>query len=173
MVSESKNSRGVYFVLLTMLQSIEKSVSIRCLQCDPPAGRGIRWTETCNHIDVPVIRGYGDKRVYLRMKMVSCSQVERVVPLQHVKGAPIDLNAIDRLRNENVDIGITVAVRVGGEIVRGQISANAKILRDRFAVISGHAGNEILRRLDSAGSRLDGKTGDGNWSTGVTGIGVE
>ncbi len=105
--------------------------------------------------------------------MVSCSQVDRVIPFQHVKGAAIDLNAIDHLRNENVDIGITVAVRVGGEIVRGQISAYAKILRDRFAVISGHAGNEILRRLDSAGSRLNRKARNGNRSTGMAGIGVE
>ena len=72
-----------------------------------------------------------------------------MVPFQHIEGAAIDLDAADDPGNKDIGIGVTVAVRVGGKIIRDQVASDQNILSDGLAVISGHARSKILWRFDS------------------------
>ena len=66
----------------------------------------------------------------------------------------VGFHIVDRSRNEQVGVGIAIAVGVRGKIVGEQEIANSDVLRDRLPVIAGHAGREILWSFHSTGSRL-------------------
>ncbi len=62
---------------------------------------------------------------------------------------------------------------VCAEIVRDEIAAHLKELRDWLAMIPGHSGREVLRGFDAAGGSFNGQTGNGNGRSRPAWIGVK
>ena len=104
---------------------------------------------------------------------INGSQVQGVVAFANIEGAAIHLDALDDAGDEDIGVGVAVAMGVGGEVIGQEVFAHLEKLGDGLAVISGHTGCEILRRLDAAGGRLDGIAGNGDGRARPSGIGVE
>src|SRR5579862_1573247 len=96
-----------------------------------------------------------------------------MVAFANVECAAVHCDAFDDAGDINVGVRVAVAVGVGGKVVRNEVTADLDELRDRFAVIAGHAGRKILWGLDAAGSGLDGIAGNGNRCAGSAGIGIQ
>ena len=171
-ISEREQAIGIEFVLLAMFEPIQESIAVRSLQHDP----GMRisgWAPAADGVDIAVVAGYGQERLQLRAEIIGGGKILGVVSLADVEGAAIGLHAFDCRGNQNVRIGIAVAVGVGREIIGNQIAANLHVLSDWFAVISGDARSKILRRFYSARSSLDWQTRKRYRSAGTSGIGVQ
>src|ERR1039458_3397340 len=97
-------------------------------------------------------------------------EIDRVVPLTHVERAGINLHSAECRGNDDVGVGVAVAVSVGGKIIGKKEIPNLQILADGFAVIASHAGGKILRRLDTARGRFNRQSGNRNGCAGPAGI---
>jgi len=62
-----------------------------------------------------------------------------MVAFAHVEDAAIGRDRLDDGRNHRVRIGVALAMRVGGQIVRHQVVAHLEVLRDGLAVIARHS----------------------------------
>ncbi len=96
-----------------------------------------------------------------------------MIPFADIESATIDLDAFDDFWNKDVGVGVSVAVGVGGKIVRHQITAHCDELRDRLAVVARDSRCKILRRLDPTGGGFDGISGNGDGRTGTSGVSVK
>lgn len=74
------------------------------------------------------------------------------------------------MRSE-VGVGISIAVRVRGEVVLEEERTHLKKLRDGLSVIPSDAWRKALRRLDAAGGRFYRITGNRDGAAGPAGIG--
>jgi len=81
------------------------------------------------------------------------------------------MDASDDRGNQHVGVGVSVAVRVRGQIVWEQEVAHLKELADGFAVIARHTGSETLRGFDSTRGRLNGQAGNRDRRPRAGGIG--
>ena len=163
----------VELVLLAVFEAIEETVAEGGFGGEPGVGGGILRAPASGEIDIAVVTSELDEIAEALARNVSGGEIDGVVALADVEGATIDGDGIDDGGNQEIGIGVTVAVGVGGEIVGEEEIADLEELRDGFAVITGNAWSEILRGFDAAGSGFDGETGDGDGSARAPGIGVE
>ena len=107
------------------------------------------------------------------MRQVGGGEINGVVSLADVEGPAVNSDRLDDGRDEEVGIGVPVTVSVRRKVVGIKEAADLEVLRDGLTVISGYAGREILRRLDSARGGFDRQSGNGDRSTRSSGIGVQ
>src|SRR5271170_1542149 len=141
MIAELEDARAVDLELLAMFQAVQKSVAVRGLRQNPGMAVG---TESRDQVQVPVVTGQCDEGVKLGAQAVSRRKILRVVSLAHIERSSVHLNTLDRLRNENVGVRVSVSVRIGREVVGSQVASHLNVGRDRFAVISRDSRREIL-----------------------------
>src|SRR3984893_2341644 len=170
MRTQGESLLGIDFVLLPMFPAVEKPVSVRSFKGQP---RLMPDVQSSAEIQVALITSEGQKGIETRTPPVGRGQIDGMISLSDVERAAVDLNAFDRLRNKDVWVGISVAMRICRQIVRHQISADGDELRDRFAVIAGDAGRKVLRSFNSAGGGLDWISGNRNRRSGAAGIRVK
>ncbi len=96
-----------------------------------------------------------------------------MIALAHVERAAVGLDALDDRRDHHVRIRIPVAVGVRAQVIREQVTAYLKELRDGFSMVARYARRKILRSLDAAGGGLDRQAGDGNRRARTAGIRVQ
>lgn len=87
-------------------------------------------------------------------------EIDRVIAFARIKRPTIDGHAFNRGGDQQIRIGVAVAVSVGWQIIGEKKIADVEELRDGLAVISSHTGRGILRRLDSPGRCFDEQTGN-------------
>src|SRR5580704_7264796 len=109
MLVKFKSTKTVELVLLPVLQTVEKTVTIGCLQHNPRAD--IR-TPSSNKVQVSIVACYRNRRFQPRSRPVRGRKILRVVPLSHIESPSIHLDTPDHQRDENVRVRITVAVSI-------------------------------------------------------------
>jgi len=100
-------------------------------------------------------------------------KIDGVVSFPNVKSASIYGDPFYHRRNQEIWIRVAITVGIGGKVVWKKKIANLKKLSNRLAMIPSYAGSKILRCLDSAGGRFNGKAGDRDWSPGSTRVSVQ
>ena len=145
--------------LLAMLQPVEEPVAIRALHRSP---RILRRAHARRRRQVARVARHREERRQMRAQSVDRSQVQRMIALAHVEGAAIHLHAFNCAGDENVRVGVAVAVRIRRQIIRQQVASHLDVLRDGLAVVASHSWRKILRRLDAARCRLNGIAGNGD-----------
>ena len=153
--AEIEGAKSVDLVLLAMLEAFEIAVAVRRFDGDKGVCAGIARTPTSNKIDVAIVEGELRECVEAAARNVGGGEIDRVIPFPHIEGAAIDGDGFDDRRNQEIRIGVTVAVRVCRQIVGIEEIADLIELGDGLAVIAGDTGREILRRLDAAGRGFD------------------
>ena len=96
-----------------------------------------------------------------------------MISLPYVESAAIRLHTLDHGRHENIWVGVSISVGVGGKIVRDQVASDLEVLRNRLAVISRYTWRKVLWGLDASRSRLDGQAGNRNRSAGSSRICIQ
>src|SRR5580700_8765716 len=96
-----------------------------------------------------------------------------MISLTSVIGSAVNLSALNNFRNQDIRIGVAIAVSVGGEIIWHEISAERNVLGDGLAVISSYARGKILWRFDPAGCRFVRVSGNRNRRAGSAGVGIK
>ena len=104
---------------------------------------------------------------------VGGGEIDRVVAFAHIEGAAIDGDSFNDGRDEEVGIGIAIAVSIGGKVVRVEKVADLEELRDGLAVIAGYARREVLRSFDSAGGGFNRQAGERDGRSRTSGIGIQ
>ena len=101
----------VELVLLPMLQTTEKTIPARSLQCDPRV-----WSraESGYHVDVSVVSGEHEERIEMGAQAVGRCEVHRVISLSDVERTAVHLHALEYLRDEYVRVSVSIAVSVRG-----------------------------------------------------------
>ena len=133
-----------------MLESIEIAVAVGSFDGDEGVCGGIARAPSGDEIDVAIVKGELREGVEAAARDVGRGEVDGVIPFPHVERAAIDGDGFDDRRDEEIGIGVAVAVGVGGEIVGIEKIADLIELSDGLAVISGDARGEILRSFDAA-----------------------
>src|ERR1700690_1214477 len=110
-----KDAFTVELVLLTMLEPVKKSVSVGGLEGNPGFGT---WTETRDKIGIPIVPGRGQERLKARAQSVGRSEVHRMISLADVESAPINLHALEGCGNQQVRVGVAIAMGIRRKIVR-------------------------------------------------------
>ena len=96
-----------------------------------------------------------------------------MIALAHVEGAAVHLHAINHVGDEDIGVGVAVAVRICREVVGNQVAAHLDVHGNRLAVVAGYSGGKILRRLDAARSRLNRIARDGDGRAWAAGVGIK
>ena len=90
-------------------------------------------------------------------------QVDGMIAITRIEGRVVDAHASNDAGNDDVRVGIAIAVSIGGEIVLKEKAADLKKLGYRFAMVAGNARSKILRSLDAARSCFRGKAWHREW----------
>src|SRR5271167_4466406 len=143
MIAEIELAQSIQLVLLAVLQALEEAVAERQLGRDPGVGLRILGTPASHHIRVAIISGELEEAADALSRNVSGSEIDGVVAFADVEGAAIDGDGFNDGRNQEVWVGVAVAVCVSRQVVRVEEVANLKELRDGLAVVAGNAGREI------------------------------
>src|ERR1700730_7257332 len=142
MLGKFKSTKAVELVLLPVLQTVEKTVTVGCLHHNP---RADITTPSRNKVQVSIVARHRNRWVQPRSRPVSGRKILRVVPLPHIESASIHLDTPDDQWDENVRVRITVAVSIRREIVGDQVTSDLNVGRDGFAVVSGNSRRKVLR----------------------------
>ena len=73
------------------------------------------------------------------MKLINNREIFSVISFTHVECAAIGLHAFQNARDQDVGVGIIVAMRMGRQIVRNQIGSDLDVLGNRLSMISRHS----------------------------------
>ena len=168
-----KDAQRIPLVLLPVLQPFHQAIAVIGLHSHPLLLCGIRGRKSGRQIRVAIVAGESEEPAQLRARIICGRQVQRMIALQHIESAAVCRHAAQHAGDVDIRVGVAVAMRVGGKVVGHQIAAHRDVLRNRFAVVAGHAGHKILRRLDAAGCGLDRQPGNRNRRAGPSGIGVQ
>src|SRR2546423_10572244 len=96
-----------------------------------------------------------------------------MVAFPNVKCGAVYGDAFNYWWNQDIRIGVAVAVGIGGKIVGGKEVVDLEELGGSLAMIAGAAGSKILRGFDSTRCRFDGGTRNGNPGARPPRIGVQ
>jgi len=144
-----KDAQRIPLELLAVLEPLHQTVAVVRVHSQPLSFRGIGRRESGGKIRIAIVAGKGEKAIQLRAQAVGRGQVESVVAFEHVECAAVGGYAAERSGDVDIRVGVSIAVRVGREIIRDEVAAHGDVLGNGFAVIAGHAGNKILRCLDA------------------------
>jgi hypothetical protein len=73
-----------------------------------------------------------------------------MIAFTHIEGSAIRSDGLDQGGNDDVRVGIAVAMGVGRKVIRGKIAADLPEGGDRFAAVARDSGSEVLRGFDAA-----------------------
>lgn len=173
MASGLEFARAVQFVLVAVFEPLEESVAHGNFKREPRIARRVARTPAGGDVQIAIVRSHLSERIEARPQVVGGRQIHGVVAFADVEGAPICFNAAEHGRDQDVGVRIAVAVRIGGQIVGIEKAADLHELADRFAVVAGHAGGKVLRRLGPARGGLDGEARDRDGSARPARIGIQ
>src|SRR5262249_19250363 len=151
---QPKDAIAVQLPLLPTLEPAEESVPIGSFECDPAPRRWVRGTPAHNKICVARVGGQLDKRLQAWSQAIGYRQIDGVIALADIERSAVGLDRADGSGDQEVRIRITIAVRVGGQVVRKEIFSDLEKLRDGFAMVTSNARSKVLRGLDAAGCGL-------------------
>ena len=117
MTAQIELAKSVQLVLLAMFQAIEESVAERDLAGNPRVGLRIAGTPAADQVRIAIVSRELEKAIEALPGNVGGSEIDRVVSLANIECAAVHRDAFDRQRNQDIRIGVTVAVSVGGQIV--------------------------------------------------------
>src|SRR6516162_5902439 len=156
MSMEVEHAEPVELVLLAAFGRLEKPIAVSRFKGDPCASRRVSRTPANRDIDIVGIAGYVDEGLQPGPESVRHAQIHRMIPFANAKRPAVRLDALDSRRDDHIRICVAVSVCIRTKVIRNQIASHLKGLGDGLAMIAGYAGREILGRLDSPGSGLDG-----------------
>src|SRR5579872_7009742 len=96
-----------------------------------------------------------------------------MIAFAYIECASVGLDTLNSRGNHYIGIGISVAVRVGAQIVRDEIGADLEILGNRFPMIAGDTRREILWGFYAAGGGFDRQTRNRNGRARAARVGIE
>src|SRR5580658_1481950 len=96
-----------------------------------------------------------------------------MIALQYVVSAAVGGYASERRGNENIRVGVSISVSIGGKIVGNQVTAHGNVLGDGLTMIPGHPRCEVLRSLDSPGRGFNRQARDGDRRAGPCRVGIQ
>src|SRR6266852_3015636 len=152
--AQSERPLSIELVLLAILRQGQEPVSARDLQREPGPGLWVFGTPSGDEIVIVHVSGDSGEWFYLRSKTIADREVDGVVAMPHIEGTSVGLDVADSGGNQQVRVGIAVAVRVCRQIVLEKKIADLDVLCDGFAVVARHAGREVLGRFYSSGGGL-------------------
>ena len=136
--------------MLALFRTGEKAVAERRFESDPGVPLRVAGAPAGGQIAVAAIAAGLNKGRQASLHGIAEGEIDGVVAVAGIEGGAIDEHAADGLRNDDIGIGIPVAVGVGGEIVVEEKAVDVKELGDRFAVVACDSGREVLGRLDAS-----------------------
>ena len=102
------------------------------------------------NVGIAVVASELEEAVETRTRRIRRGDVDGIVAFAHVEGGAVHVDRANGQRNQEVRVGIAVAVSVGRKVVGIKEVADLEILRDRLAVVARNSGREVLRRLDAS-----------------------
>src|ERR1700687_5964634 len=128
MPANSKRSFSIDLVLLAILRQSQKTVSAGDLQ--PYPGTGLRVRRTPSRYEGVVVHVSADfgERFESRPKTISNRKVHRVISVPHVEGAGVGRDIPDCRWNQQVWVGIAIAMSVRRQVVLKQKVADLDVL---------------------------------------------
>src|SRR5271165_2030599 len=173
MVAEIELAQSIELVLPAMLQALEESVAERQLCREPRIGVRVFGVPPGHEVEVAIISGELHKAGSSPSGNVRSRQVNGVIAFADIEGPAIYGNCFDNWRDQEIGIGIAVAMGVGRKVVWVEKVADLKELSDRLPVIAGNTWREVLRRFYSSRGSLDGQARDGDWCPWPAGVRVQ
>src|SRR6266853_5319211 len=150
MTANSKRSFSIDLVLLAILRQSEKTVSPGDLQPHPGTGLRVRRTPSGYEVVVVHVSTEFGEWFESRPKTISHRKVHRVISVAHVEGAGVGRDILDFRGNQQVGVGIAVAMSVRRQVVLQQKVADLDVLRNRLPMITRHPGGKVLWRLHAS-----------------------
>src|SRR5579872_7036355 len=150
MTAQGKRSFSIDLVLLAMLGESQQAVSTGNLHRQPRAGLRICRTPSGYEVVIVQVSGEFRERFESRTKPISDRKILRVISVPHIESAGVGRDISDSRWNQQVRIGIAIAMGIRRQIVLKQKITDLDVLCNRLAVVACDSGGEVLRRFYAA-----------------------
>src|SRR5437879_312637 len=120
MATDGKGVLTIDLVLAAMLGQVEEAIAACDLESEPCTDVWILRTPASHQIKVAAVPGEFCERFQAWSKSIGYRKVHGVVAVTYVECSRVGLNAADESGDQEIGVGIAIAVGIGGEIVGQQ-----------------------------------------------------